>query len=84
MDASLHKGVNTSRGLKYRYHFSLAQGSHQTLLFCHGFRCTSRDRRWAVPFFPDKGMYYTAPLCPTCLVTVAWTSLQITRRASEA
>ncbi|EKM56416.1 uncharacterized protein PHACADRAFT_91351 [Phanerochaete carnosa HHB-10118-sp] len=55
MDTSLYKDVVTSRGLTYSYYFSPAQPSKPTLLFCHGFPCTSYDWRHIAPRLKDKG-----------------------------
>lgn len=61
MDASLFKDVTTSRGFKYHYYYSPPTNSKPTLLFLHGFPCTSYDWRKQVPFFKEKGYGILAP-----------------------
>jgi len=61
MDATLFKDFTTSRGLKYHYYFSPPTESKPTLLFIHGFPCTSYDWRKQVPFFKEKGYGVLVP-----------------------
>ena len=61
MDVSFYKTVKTSRGIKYSYFFAAANGSKPTLLLCHGYPSTSRDWRYLVPYFTDKGYGVIAP-----------------------
>lgn len=61
MDPSHYRTVKTSRGIKYSYFFAAADGSKPTLLLCHGYPSTSRDWRYLVPYFTDKGYGVIAP-----------------------
>ncbi|KAH8106324.1 Alpha/Beta hydrolase protein [Cristinia sonorae] len=61
MDASLFKDHTTSRGIKYHYYYSPPADSKPTLLFLHGFPCTSYDWRKQVPFFKAKGFGLLIP-----------------------
>ncbi|EKM54100.1 uncharacterized protein PHACADRAFT_196533 [Phanerochaete carnosa HHB-10118-sp] len=61
MDASLYRDHVTSRGVKYHYWSSPAEGSKPTLLFCHGFPSTSRDWRFVVPLFKEKSFGVIVP-----------------------
>ena len=61
MEASLYKDITTSRGFKYHYYYSPAADSKPTILFIHGFPCTSLDWRKQVPFFKEKGYGLIVP-----------------------
>lgn len=61
MDPSHYKSVTTSRGLRYSYYAFPAHQGKPTLFFCHGFPSTSRDWRYIVPYFKDRGYGVIAP-----------------------
>lgn len=61
MDASSYKDITTSRGIKYRYFYSPPTNAKPTLLFIHGFPCTSQDWRKQVPFFKERGYGLLVP-----------------------
>lgn len=61
MDSQLYKELTTSRGFKYNYYFSPAQGSKPTLAFIHGFPSTAKDWRCIAPHFKNKGYGIIAP-----------------------
>ncbi|KDQ63387.1 hypothetical protein JAAARDRAFT_202842 [Jaapia argillacea MUCL 33604] len=61
MDPSSYKNVRTYRGVHYHYFASPAKGSKPTLLFLHGFPCTSWDWRHQVAYFKQKGYGLIVP-----------------------
>ena len=50
-----YKNTTTKRGFKYHYYYAPAQGSRQTILFCHGFPSTSQDWHRIIPHFEQQG-----------------------------
>ncbi|KAK7676757.1 hypothetical protein QCA50_005212 [Cerrena zonata] len=56
-----YKDTTTKRGFKYHYYYAPAQGSKQTLLFCHGFPSTSQDWHRLVPHFEQQGYGIIVP-----------------------
>jgi alpha-beta hydrolase superfamily lysophospholipase len=61
MDPALYKSHTTTRGLRYHYFFSPPQSNQRTLLFLHGYPCTSDSWHKQVPFFIAKGYGVLAP-----------------------
>ena len=56
-----YKNTTTKRGFKYHYYYTPAQGSRQTILFCHGFPSTSQDWHRLIPHFEQQGYGIIAP-----------------------
>ncbi|KAF6751029.1 Alpha/Beta hydrolase protein [Ephemerocybe angulata] len=56
-----YKDFTTSRGLKYHYYFSAAEGGKPTILFVHGFPSLSVDWHNQITYFKAKGYGLVVP-----------------------